>query len=164
MEKIYWGDSMFTNTRPFGGLLLLLVIATAFYLAVRSWRKQMMAILFILFIFFAMGFQLSISRIQAISPYPTKYLYGQTGMDEASAYLRSNTEPDEIIWSMKDVGYYVNNRYIESYGYYFDKSLEDDLINMLQTGKVRYYVVTTGIGQDNIDYYTDIGRYSILIV
>jgi hypothetical protein len=91
-----------------------------------------------------------------MSSYPTKYHYGQAGLDQTAAYLRSNTEPGEVIWSMKDVGYYVNNRYIESYGYYFSKPLENDLINLLQNSKVRYYVVTTGIGQDNIDAYPNI--------
>jgi hypothetical protein len=109
-------------------------------------------------LFFSIGFQLSTSRIQAVSSYSTKYLYGQAGLVETTAYLKSSTSPEEIIWAMKDVGYYTNNRYIESYSYYFDKSLEDNLVDLLKDGNVKYYVVTSGIGQDNIDYYVNIKR------
>ncbi len=156
LEKKLWGDSMFINSKPFGYLFLLIGLATIYYLIARFNANRLTSSIFVLFIFFTIGFQLSISRVQATSPYSTKYLYGQTGLDQATAYLKSNTEPDEIIWAMKDVGYYVNNKYVESYSYYFDKSLEKDLMQKLDEGKIRYYIVTTGIGQDNIDFYTDI--------
>jgi hypothetical protein len=109
--------------------------------------------MFVLILLFAIGFEFSISRTQAISTYSTKYDYGQLGLNQTASYLRSNTAPSEVIWSMKDVGYYVNNKYIESYGYYFDTSLQNNLINLLKSGKVRYYVANTGIGEDNIDAY-----------
>lgn len=156
IEKIFWKDSMFLNGLPFKNLTLLLLIMVACFILLKRVTHNIATGLFVLFIFFSIGFQLSISRYQAISTYPTKYHYGQTGLDQTTAYLRSNTDSEEVIWSMKDVGYYVNNRYYESYGYYFDKSLENDLINMLNGSKVRYYVVTTGIGQDNIDAYPNI--------
>jgi hypothetical protein len=57
---------------------------------------------------------------------------------------------------MKDVGYYATGRYYESYEYYFDRGLDDDLVRMLQAGKVRYYVATVGIGQDRIDAYPEV--------
>ena len=78
------------------------------------------------------------------------------GLDQTTAYLRSVTNSNEVIWSMKDVGYYVNNRYYESYAYYYDKSLEGDLISKLKGGKVRYFVASTGIGEDNLVYLGDI--------
>lgn len=155
IEKKLWGDSMFLTGKPFRGLIVLLVVVIGWYLLIRM-EKKIAAQAFVLMIFFAIGFQFSISRAQAIAPYPTKYNYGQMGLDKATAYLKSNTEPDEAIWSMKDVGYYVNNRYYESYSYFFDKSLENDLVAKLKEGKVKYYVVSTGIGQDSIDYYKDI--------
>lgn len=154
IEKIFWEDKMFTNARPFEGFVILfLLVAISYYLLIRDNTQRIAASFFILLILFSIGFQLSISRIQAMSPYPTKYHYGQTGLDETTSYLRANTTSKEIIWSMKDVGYYVNNKYIESYGYYFDKSLENNLINLLKGSKVKYYVVSTGIGEDNINYY-----------
>lgn len=156
VERKFWDDSMFINIKPFKGLLALLLIVIVCYILLRVNTHRIVPSLFVLCILFSIGFQLSISRIQATSPYSTKYLYGQTGLDQTTAYLRSNTNPDEVIWSMKDVGYYVNNKYYESYSYYFYRSLEGDLINKLGSSKVRYYVVSTGIGQDNIDYYTNI--------
>ncbi len=159
LEKHFWRDSMFKNGSALGNLALLLIFCAvvAYFVFVKLKSKNVVtAYVFVLFACFSIGFQFSISRIQAISPYSTKYLYGQTGMDQATAYLRSNTSPNEVIWSMKDVGYYTNNKYIESYGYYFDNSLQNDLVNMLKDSKVSYYVVTTGIGQDNIDYYSNI--------
>jgi hypothetical protein len=156
LEKIFWGDSMFLNSEPFRGITALLLIIIAAFLLLKVSTRNVAANFFLLYACFCIGFQFSISRIQATAPYPTKYLYGQTGLDQTTAYLRSHTAPDEVIWSMKDVGYYVNNRYYESYAYYFDKSLESKLIKMLDDGKVRYYVVTTGIGQDNVDYYASI--------
>jgi hypothetical protein len=156
VEKIFWRDSMFLNGKPFGGLTILLIIIIVSFILIKIDARRIAASMFVLTIFFAIGFQLSISRIQAISTYSTKYDYGKQGMDQTTAYLRSNTVPNEVIWSMKDVGYYVNNRYIESYAYYFDKPLQNNLISLLKAGKVRYYVVSTGIGEDNINNYPNI--------
>jgi 4-amino-4-deoxy-L-arabinose transferase-like glycosyltransferase len=155
-EILFWKDSMFLHGKPFGSLTLLFLIIIAGYIVLKIKTHQIAASVFVLLIFFSIGFQLSISRIQAKSTYPTKYHYGQSGLDETTAYLRSNTAPTEIIWSMKDVGYYVNNKYIESYSYYFDKTLENNLINLLKSSKVKYYVVSTGIGEDNILAYPHI--------
>ncbi len=77
-------------------------------------------------------------------------------MSEAVSYLKLHTRTNEVIWSMKDIGFYVNDRYYESYPFYFDKALDPRLIQMLRQGKIRYYVATIGIGEDRIDYYTDI--------
>ena len=105
-----------------------------------------------------LGSQLGISRSQAVAEYPTKYEYGQTGMNETVAYLKSHVAPAEVIWSMKDVGYYVNNKYIENYGYIFDPSLESKLADIIRTKHVRYFVVTQGIGQDRVDAYPTLKR------
>ncbi len=153
LEKIFWKDSMFLNGAPFKYLAILLLVIIVCYITLKINTRNVAANLFVLLIFFSIGFQLSISRIQAISPYPTKYHYGQEGLDQVAAYLRSNTTSNEAIWAMKDVGYYVNNKYYESYEYYFNNELENHLVNLLDGGEVRYYVVTTKIGQDNIDYY-----------
>ena len=156
IERRFWKDSMFLSQRPFAYLLFLLLIIIASYLCLKLVSRKIAASFFMIAMLISIGFQLSISRVQAIAPYSTKYLYGQIGLADSTSYLRANTAKDEPIWSMKDVGYYVHNRYYESYEYYFDKSLTRDLIRKLRGGKVRYYVVTTGIGQDNIDYYTNI--------
>jgi hypothetical protein len=152
LEKIYWKDTMFVGGKPFTHLLVLFLLMIAvWYVLLKVSTRRIAPMLFVLSLLFAIGFQLSISRIQAIAPYPTKYHYGQVGLDQTTAYLRSNTTPTEAIWSMKDVGYYVNNRYYESYSYYFDKSLQSSLVDMMKAGQVRYYVASIGIGEDNLE-------------
>jgi hypothetical protein len=156
-ENKFWKDSMFyTGNRPFEYLTILALAMVIAYIFVLKDIKNIASKLLILLIFFAIGFQLSISRIQAISNYSTKYNYGKTGIYQTAAWLKMNTAPNEPIWAMKDVGYYVHDRYYESYAYYFSGPLDNNLVQMLKNGKVRYYVVSTGIGEDNIVYYPKI--------
>lgn len=154
----YWyRDYAFMGIKPFGDIILFTALLTVCAIMLHKYKGHKYgASLLSILLFFAIGFQLSTSRIQAISNYSTKYLYGQTGLMETTSYLKQNTNQDEIIWAMKDVGYYTNNRYIESYAYYFDSKLESELINLLKNGEVRYYVASVGIGQDNLDYYNNI--------
>jgi len=157
VEDVLWKDSMFFSIYPFTYSWAALVLIVLLYIALK-YRKSLhfTQVTIALALAFAIGFQMSISRVQAIAQYPTKYLYGQTGMDDAITYLKLNTKSNEVIWSMKDIGYYVNNRYLESYSYYSDPTLKKSLINLLKSGKVRYFVSTTGIGQDSLSYYTNI--------
>lgn len=157
MEDLVWKDSMFFSLKPFAYTWILLVLVLLLYVAL-IYRKSRHAaqLSIVLVLAFALGFQMSVSRIQAIAQYPTKYLYGQMGMGDAISYLKLHTKPNEVIWSMKDIGYYVNNRYLESYYYYSDPSLKNNLIDLLKSGKVRYFVATTGIGEDSLSYYTNI--------
>ena len=105
-----------------------------------------------------LGVQLGISRSQAVAKYPTKYEYGQRGMNETIAYLKSHVAPTEVIWSMKDIGYYVNNKYVENYNFIFETSLESKLADIIRTKHVRYFVVTQGIGEDRVDAYPALKR------
>jgi hypothetical protein len=100
-----------------------------------------------------LGVEVGISRTQAVASYPTKYSYGQAGMDEAVEYLRARLAPGEPVWSMKDLGFYVGNRYEENYGYFFDPALTDKIAELAREGKIRYFVATTGIGEDRVDAY-----------
>ena len=66
IEKIFWKDSMFLNERPFRGLIILLLIVVASYiLLLKINAHRLAASLFVLVICFSIGFQLSISRVQA---------------------------------------------------------------------------------------------------
>ena len=103
----------------------------------------------------AIGMGLSISRAQAIAAFPTKYSYGQRGMDETVAYLREQLTPGEVIWSMKDVGFYTGNHYSESYGDFFSENGKEKIIKLSESG-IRFFVATKGIGEDNIEAYPDI--------
>jgi hypothetical protein len=102
--------------------------------------------------------QFGISRSQAVAVYPTKYHYGQIGLDEAASYLKDRLAPDEPIWSMKDIGHYANGTYIENYSSIFRKSPEitHNLIDAIKNRKVQYFVVTRAIGQDRVDAYVDL--------
>ncbi len=98
------------------------------------------------------GLGLGVSRNHALSSYPTKYSYGQVGMDETVEYLRTHLNEGEIIWSMKDVGFYSGNHYIESYPYLFDEDVISKIMEFKQQG-VRYFVATKRIGEDNLEAY-----------
>jgi len=97
------------------------------------------------------GLLAGIAWAQAKRPYTTTYNYGQRGITDAVAYLRSHTSKDEIISSMKDVGLMSERKYFENYGALFDRSASDQLIKNLETGKIRYAVFTQGIGEDQLD-------------
>jgi hypothetical protein len=98
---------------------------------------------------------LAVSRIQAGASYPTKYHYGQTGLDETVTYIRGHAAPQEPIWAMKDVGHYATGRYFENYSGILKTGPElGPILDRLSHDKgVRYFVVTKGIGQDRVDVY-----------
>ncbi|MEI8196867.1 MAG: hypothetical protein WCI73_13285, partial [Phycisphaerae bacterium] len=151
-----WGDAALREARHCSVTALRIGIGVALSLGVLLGlysRQGLARILFLLLIALGVGLELGVSRTQATAAYPTRYHYGRQGFEEAVAYLRSRVGPDEVIWGMKDVGYYVNNRYIESYGYYFVPALADDLVALFKGGKVRYYVASRGIGEDQVEYY-----------
>jgi hypothetical protein len=159
VETVYFRDNDFKNHAIFGGLIYLGLIVIACYALIWFRKTSKFAkIFFVYFLFIIIGFQLGITRVQAMSTYSTKYLYGQQGMSDTIDYLKLNTKKNEVIWSMKDIGFYVNDKYYENYPFFFNKKLEPTLVNTLKEGKIRYYVVTTGIGEDRIDYYTDIAN------
>jgi len=156
-ENHFLRDNMFISQMVFNHLPLLWIGVLIGYILLNLKKSSSLAkIALPYFIIAIIGFQVNISRVQAKAPYPTKYHYGQQGFDETVNYLKAKTRKDEVIWSMKDIGYYVNNRYIENYGFFFDKSLNAELERLTKEGKVRYYVATTGIGEDRVDYYLEI--------
>lgn len=104
-----------------------------------------------------LGTQFGISRSQAVATYPTKYHYGQIGFEETISYLKERLEPNEPIWAMKDIGHYANGIYIENYSSIFKPlpEITNNLQEMINKKKIRYFVVTTGIGQDRVDAYAN---------
>jgi hypothetical protein len=166
LDSMLFRDGMFKNgAGAFVGsrdlkfiaiVVLLGGLAAVFMRRERGGRIASLAVTCV--VVFGIGFQTSIARVQAIAPYSTTYEYGQTGLEDTAAYLKARTGPEEAVWAMKDVGHYSGRRYYENYAYFFDPGLESDLIRMLRTGKVRYYVATVGIGQDRIDAYPRIRR------
>ena len=51
------------------------------------------------------GIEFGVAAWQSKVPYSTTYDYGETGFLETVAFLRGNTGPDDVISSMKDIGY-----------------------------------------------------------
>ena len=94
-------------------------------------------------------FQTGVALVQVRAPYSTDYDYGQMGLDEAIAYVRANTGPDEVISSMKDLGFQARRRFIETYQpLYTSERRAGELIEAWEDGSVRLIVFTDGIGQD----------------
>jgi hypothetical protein len=159
LDAAYFRDDMFKNAVHLKVVAAVIALGVLASLVMRRNRGGAVAGLLVLYLaVFAIGFQTSVSRVQAVASYSTKYEYGQAGMDRTIEYLKTQTRRDEAIWSMKDVGHYTNDRYYENYAFFFDPTLENDLVRMLRSGRVRYFVATTGIGQDRIDVYPRIER------
>jgi hypothetical protein len=137
--------SFVENVAP---IFLLLIVAFLFSIL----SKNVAAIVLSLMVGCQVGLAVGVSRNHAISVYPTKYNYGQLGFDDTVAYLKQKLEPGEVIWSMKDIGYYSGNKYVESYSYYFDKKVESKIISLSSSG-MRYFVATRDVGEDRLDAY-----------
>lgn len=137
-------------------IYLLLVAGSVFFYIIK--KLLISKTLFLVFFTFILGALLSMSYDQAKSQFSTKYLFGQTGINETVEYLKANTDDNEVIWSMKDIGYYVNNRYIENYGFLYDPKGENNLKELLSSNKLKYYIMTTGIGEDKAEIYTNLSN------
>jgi len=149
-----WGDSFLKQHRSLNTVEIIVFIAVSAGIAsvwIMPRMRRFAAVTAALLLICACGFQLGVSRVQAVSTYPTKYYYGQTGLDETVTYLKGKTKPDEVIFSMKDVGYYVNNRYEENFGYLVSTELQKHLEDIMRSGSIRYYVGTEGIGVDQVE-------------
>jgi hypothetical protein len=125
--------------------LLYLILSRA-KINLRGWQT-----LVALLVFSNAGLLTGVGWAQAKLRYSTTYNYGQLGMADTVAYIRSHTSPDDIISSMKDVGLMSERRYYENYGAFYEQPLTDKLIDNLETGKIRYAVFTQGNGEDQLD-------------
>ena len=93
------------------------------------------------------------AAVQALVDYATQYDYGREELrfDQARDWLREHTAPDEVIMSMKDLGFAAGRRYLENYPYIYDKRYGPELLE----GKVRelgihVFVFTENRGQDRL--------------
>jgi hypothetical protein len=154
-------DNTILNNLPVNSLLLLGLILSGGVIGLILSKFSNLGISQIVSaILFAtlMGNQLGISYVQAVAKYPTKYHYGQLGFDQTVVYLRTILQPNEPIWSMKDIGHYSSGAYIENYGAIFgnEPKISANLRYAIQQHNVKYFVVTKNIGQDRIDAYPDL--------
>lgn len=97
------------------------------------------------------GMQFGSGVYQEQIAYATTYDYGQTGLVETAAFISANTGPDDVIASMKDVGFLTKRRYYENYqAIYLDGSSRVELVKAIESGRVSYVVFTEGRGQDQL--------------
>ena len=97
------------------------------------------------------GLELGISVAQEQEPYSTTYNYGQTGLEDTVLFIRDNTEPTDIIASMKDVGYHANRPYFENYAaVYGDEPEMQRLEEGIASGKMKLAVFTEDRGEDQL--------------
>lgn len=99
-----------------------------------------------------LGLQLGIASFQSRMAYSTTYDYGQRGLAEAAAFVRQRTGGDDVISSMKDLGFLAERRYIENYSALFSDPEARRLIAAWESGRVRFIVFTEEIGQDQLAY------------
>jgi hypothetical protein len=151
------GDSVIQHGWTRSSLLLLGLPAVAGGLAcvlggmgAGAARRPAQAVLR-LALFFHLGVQLGVAFYQSHVEYSTTYDYGQRGLAETASFLRSRTDADDLISSMKDVGLLAGRRYIENYGAIYGTEVQvRRLIGAWESGRVRFIVFTEGIGQDQV--------------
>jgi Dolichyl-phosphate-mannose-protein mannosyltransferase len=106
------------------------------------------------------GLQLGIAGYQAKAPYATTYDYGQTGFMDTVGFIRSHTGPDDLIVSMKDIGYRSQRRYFENYAaLYVGQATADKLIAVMDSGKAAFMIFTEGRGQDELYMYPPLKQW-----
>ena len=99
------------------------------------------------------GMQCGIVLYQTRAHYSTTYDYGQTGMPETILYIRQNTQPGDVIASMKDVGFQAGRRYYETYYAILDiADSRQRFIEAIATHKIKLAVFTVAHGQDSLSF------------
>jgi hypothetical protein len=83
--------------------------------------------------------------------YSTQYDYGQTGFVKVSDWVRQNTARDEVIMSMKDIGFATGRRYLENYLYvYGHASAVDRFDSLVERLGIRIFIFTERRGHDQL--------------
>jgi hypothetical protein len=105
------------------------------------------------------GLNLGVALHQARVPYSTTYDYGQRGFSDTVAFLRLNTAPEDVIVSMKDIGFAADRRYIENYiALFYGSEAEQRLKNAIASGSVSYAVFTER-GQDQLKFLPSLDEW-----
>jgi hypothetical protein len=98
------------------------------------------------------GIQAGIAVDQSRAGYSTTYNYGQRGLQEAAAFIQAHTGEQEVISSMKDIGFLARRRYYENYAALYDDASAGRLIAAWEAGRVSYIVFTEGNGPDQLAF------------
>lgn len=159
MQILRWHDKpSFGSGLPPGALATIAIVAglaVGLLLSRRNGWDSTGAVLTLVSFAAALGTGFGIARYEALAPFPTKYSYGQMGMNETIDYLKANLKDGEIVWSMKDVGFYSGNHYVENYEFFFTPNADVKIEALVKSG-VRYFVGTRHIGEDNLGAYPEV--------
>jgi hypothetical protein len=98
------------------------------------------------------GIQAGIASYQSRAQYSTTYNYGQRGIEEAAAFIQASTTEQDVISSMKDIGFLAKRRYYENYGALYNDDASARLIVEWESGRISYIVFTEGCGPDQLSY------------
>lgn len=97
------------------------------------------------------GLQAGTAIYQSSQDYATSYDYGQRGFVDTVSYVRTHTDPNDVIVSMKDIGYAAHRRYFENYAaVYGDSQQSRALMDLTASGVAKLAIFTEGRGQDQL--------------
>jgi hypothetical protein len=105
----------------------------------------------------ATGFGRAVAQSRA--DYAKQYDYGQRGFREARDWIATNTAPDEVIMSMKDIASAAQRRYLENYGYLLGNPPIPVMEERLNRLKVSVFVFTETHGQDQLVISKDLAQW-----
>ena len=144
-------DSVIMNMGgPYRWVLLASGVLCLLGIAMRSFAAERRAVLLIAIALYG-GLQAGVGVYQSRVDYATTYNYGQTGFLDTVAFLRMNTHPDEMIASMKDIGYRLRRSYFTTYGaIYGDDAALSRLEEGIESGRISFEVFTEGKGEDQL--------------
>ena len=97
------------------------------------------------------GMACGVARHQAEADYSTTYDYGQQGMREAASVIRILTQPQDMIVSMKDIGFLAERRYLENYKALYEGGQSAERLSRdIRSGAAALAVFTEERGQDQL--------------
>jgi hypothetical protein len=97
------------------------------------------------------GLQTGIAIYQNSRDYATTYDYGQIGFVDTVGYVRTHTLQDDLIVSMKDIGYAARRRYFANYAaVYGEPSETKRLMELMVSGTAKLAIFTENHGQDQL--------------
>jgi hypothetical protein len=142
---IYWNRMLWPQS------LTLWIPAAIAALALASGVRRGAAALMLLAAAMYGGMSTGVASAQAKAFYSTTYDYGQEGLEETACYVRAHTAPDEMLVCMKDLGYYAQRRYWQTYSAIQGvPQYMNGVLGAIASGKVRYAIFTEGRGQDQL--------------
>jgi hypothetical protein len=137
--------------RPYTWPLYIPALVLLAVMPVRRLAPRFAALVLACALSAAAGNSLGVAVYQSRVSYSTTYDYGQTGFEDTVSFIRVNTQPDQVIASMKDIGFKAGRKYIENYSaIYGGPDQVDRLTEAISSGRVRYAVFTVQRGQDNL--------------